>query len=91
MVPKSTVEKVAFARELIKLGLPYREIQEELRRNFGTGMSNTTLQKLGSQDTEIMELKKMLADTTNELELYKRMYYELIGKLKDKIPELAEE
>ena len=73
MTPKSTFEKVEYARQLVKLGLPYREIQEELRNQFGTGMSNTTLQKLGSQDTEITELKKMLADTTNELELYKRL------------------
>lgn len=85
MTPKSTVEKVEYARQLVKLGLPYREIQEELRSQFGTGMSNTTLQKLGSQDTEIMELKKMLADTTNELELYKRLYNELIGAMKDKL------
>jgi hypothetical protein len=85
VTPKSTVEKVEYARQLVKLGLPYREIQEELRSQFGTGMSNTTLQKLGSQDTEIMELKKMLADTTNELELYKRLYNELIGAMKDKL------
>ena len=85
MTPKSTVEKVEYARQLVKLGLPYREIQEELRSQFGTGMSNTTLQKLGSQDTEITELKKLLADTTNELELYKRLYNELIGAMKDKL------
>ena len=85
MTPKSTVEKIEFARQLVKLGLPYREIQEELRNQFGTGMSNTTLQKLGSQDTEITELKKTLADTTNELELYKRLYNELIGAMKDKL------
>ncbi|QEE17814.1 hypothetical protein DSAG12_03652 [Promethearchaeum syntrophicum] len=85
MNPKSTAEKVEFAKQLVKLGLPYREIQEELKRNFGTGMSNTTLQKIGAQETEIAELKIRLAQTTNELELYKRLYYEIVEAMKDKI------
>lgn len=80
---KSSQEKIEYAKQLLRAQLPYREVQESLKIRFGSGMSNTTLQKLISEEDEIKRLKEQLAKANNQLELYKRLYHELLQKIQN--------
>ncbi len=71
--------------ELLKQGCTYREIQDKLKETFGSSVSNSTIKKLRdkyeqevSKDAEIYRLKK-------ELALFKRLYFELLEKVKDNV------
>ena len=86
---KKDPEKIAFAEDLMEQGIPYRQIQEQLKEKFGTGMSNNTLNKLQQQKSEIIELKKELTQTKEELTLFKKLYFELLAATKKRLKESA--
>jgi len=102
MTPKSNVEKLEYARLLLKRGITYREIQKDLKDQYGSGMSNNTLQRLYTQEDEITDLEnkitalannnmllsKKLDNVTDEMERYKRLYFELLDSLNKKFKEL---
>ena len=57
---KSNQEKIEYAQQLLSADIPYREIQEYLKLRFGSGMSNTTLQKLQDEHDEKDRVRDML-------------------------------
>ena len=79
---RSSYEKVEFARKLLKIDIPYREIQSELKSRFGSGMSNTTLRKMTKEIEEITLLRKKNEKLENELTFYKNLYFDLLNTLK---------
>lgn len=88
-MPKSSEVKVDLAKKLLKAGMPQREIQGILKKTFGSGMSNTTFQKLMEKKDEIAMLQEENADLNVKLEkslhdlaLYKHLYFELLQTLK---------
>ena len=90
ILPKSSEAKVDLAKQLLKAGVPYREIQELLKKTYGSGMSYTTFQKLiekqNEQDLLKQELelcKVELEKTTNDLALYKHLYNDLLLAIKN--------
>lgn len=82
---KSSQEKIEYAQQLLRADIPYREIQEYLKLRFGSGMSNTTLRKLQDEHDEINRLREDLKRSNYQLDLYKRLYHELLEKLQGKI------
>jgi hypothetical protein len=82
---KSSQEKIEYAQQLLRADIPYREIQEYLKLRFGSGMSNTTLQALQVERDEIGRLKEELKRCHHQLDLYKRLYHELLEKLQGKL------
>jgi len=86
-MPKSSKEKLDYANFLLQKGIPYAQIQEELKIRYGTGMSNTTLQRMILETDRIKELEDEVKDISLELKMYKKMYYELLEAVKEKIKE----
>ncbi|OLS16329.1 MAG: hypothetical protein RBG13Loki_0053 [Promethearchaeota archaeon CR_4] len=84
-VPKSPKEKTEFAITLLSQGKTYREVQQMLVEQFGSGMSNTTLLKLQYPKPKIEDLLKRIDDLEQELLLFKRLYFELVAVTKDKL------
>ena len=82
---KSSYEKIEFARKLIKLEIPYREIQKELKQKFGSGMSNSTLQKMSSEIDEITSLRRKVEQLESEKLFFKNLYFDLLNTLKKKV------
>ncbi len=85
-MPKSSPEKITYAKTLLGQNVAYNEIQEKLRSKFGSGMSNTTLVKMQnvedigeSKDQKIEELER-------ELKFFKRLYFELLEKTQHNLP-----
>ena len=77
---KSGRDKVEFAQALLKKGIPYREIQEKLKEKFGSGMSNTTLKSISRIQSQTKEQDEKIKRLEQELELFKRLYFELANK-----------
>ncbi|WP_457559607.1 hypothetical protein [Candidatus Harpocratesius sp.] len=69
----------------MKINLTYREVQEELKRKFGSGVSNTTLQKIQEEISEIVELRAENNQLKQELAMYKNLYFELLDVMKKKL------
>ncbi|MHA1522469.1 MAG: hypothetical protein ACTSRK_20060 [Promethearchaeota archaeon] len=84
-MPKSSQEKLEFARLRLQEGISYSQIQEELKNKYGTGMSNTTLQRLIVETSRIKELELQVKEMVLELKMYKKMYYELLEAVREKI------
>ena len=84
-MPKSPKEKQEFARSLLQQGISYAQIQEELKMRYGTGMSNSTLQRLIVESDRIRELENQVKEISLEAKMYKKMYYELLDAVKEKI------
>ncbi|UYP46705.1 hypothetical protein NEF87_002990 [Candidatus Lokiarchaeum ossiferum] len=82
---KSSDEKVNLARQLLQLGVPYREIQATLKSKFGSGMSNTTLKKMQEKMEEAKSLREQLDRCQEERNLYKKLYFELLEAVKKKL------
>ena len=83
-MPKSSEAKVDLTKRLVAAGVPYREIQEILKKSFGSGMSNTTIRNLTNHvdemellKQEIQKLKRELEKTRHDLALYKHLYNDL--------------
>lgn len=90
-MPKSSQAKKDLARKLLAAGVPYREVQEILRKTFGSGMSNTTMQKLVQKEDELTMLKRELDEAYREIEklrhdlaLYKHLYNDLKENLMER-------
>lgn len=82
---KSSQEKIEFARDLLKIGVPYREIQANLKIKYGSGMSNTTLQGLVEEAEETRRCEEKLRKCEEELRMYKQLYFELLDAMKKKL------
>ena len=84
-MPKSSKEKHEFARLLLQEGISYAQIQEEMKIKYGTGMSNSTLQRLIVETGRIKELETQVNEMAMELKMYKKMYYDLLDAVKERI------
>ena len=84
-MPKSSKEKQELARLLLNEGISYDQIQEELKNKYGSGMSNTTLKHLTVEPERIKELEDKVKELALELKMYKKMYYELLDVVKERI------
>ena len=84
-MPKSSKEKQELARLLLNEGISYDQIQEELKKKYGSGMSNTTLKRLTVEPERIKELEDKVKELALELKMYKKMYYELLDVVKERI------
>ena len=84
-MPKSSKEKQQVARELLEQGISYSQIQNRLKQEFGTGMSNSTLQRLAVENDRIRELEQQVSELNIELKMYKKLYYELLDVVKEKL------
>ena len=76
-MPHIDKDKQEYASSLLKEGLKYQEIQLKLQKKFGSGMSNTTLQKLQRKTKETYALTKRVRELEEEVNLWKSMYFEL--------------
>ncbi len=83
-IGKQNIEKTIYARILLKKNYTYREIQDELKKKFDSGMSNTTLQKLQDEVNEVVNLKVEVQKLKQELALYKNLYFELLDMINKK-------
>ncbi|UYP44339.1 hypothetical protein NEF87_000624 [Candidatus Lokiarchaeum ossiferum] len=77
---KSSKEKINYAVELLKQGKTYREIQKELKTQFGSTMSFSTLQKLNQVQEKVIGENSRIQELEQELALFKRLYFELLKK-----------
>ena len=84
-MPKTSREKKKFAITLLDQDLSYEEIQQKLKEKFGTGMSNTTLKNLNEQSQEINFLYTKVQQLEEEVNLWKKMYFELKSVMMNKI------
>ena len=82
MMAKSSEKKINFAKEMLRIGVPYRQIQLNLRIKYGSGMSNTTLQNLFDEISIEREREDRISQLERELAQYKRMYFELLETMK---------
>jgi hypothetical protein len=82
-VGKSTQEKINLVYTLLKRGIPYRNIQEELKEKFGNGVSNTTFKKIHARVMHDQSLEMRIQELEKELALFKQLYFDLIEKVKD--------
>ena len=95
-MPRTLPSKEDFAKRLLQIDVPYRDVQIILRNKYGSGLSNNTMQELKDQvidleslNKELQELRKLKplveeVDTLRtELETYKRMYFELMETLRE--------
>jgi len=78
-------EKITFAKSLLHVGMPYREIQTQLKLKFGSGVSNNRLKELQQDIEEDEDLRTELARVKNELVLYKKLYFELLEAMKERL------
>ncbi|UYP44686.1 hypothetical protein NEF87_000971 [Candidatus Lokiarchaeum ossiferum] len=88
-MPKSSEAKVNLAKKLLEAGMPQRDVQKILQKTFGSGMSNTTFQKIMEKNDEVSQLKEeietlqaKLEKSQHDLALYKHLYFELLQTLK---------
>ena len=78
-------EKILFAKSLLRAGIPYRKIQIQLKIKFGSGVSNTKLKMIQKDIEKDEDLRAELERVNNELILYKKMYFELLEAMKDRM------
>ena len=76
-MPKLRKQRKDFVKQLMQNDYNYDQIQEKLKEKFGTGMSNTTLQRIKSEMQEITFLKKEIQHLQEEVQLWKNLYFEL--------------
>ena len=88
---KSSYEKLEFTKKLLQMGLPYRDIQEKLRLQYGSGVSNTTLIKLQKKNDEISQFRKENEQLREELALFKKLYFELLALTKKRMEKMKNE
>ncbi len=82
---QNEVEKVNFAKKLLKIGMSYRDIQLNLKLTFGTGMSNTTLKNLVVEEKQNEDWREKYEQSQEELSVYKNLYFNLLKTLKLKL------
>lgn len=74
---KSSKEKIQLAEKLLSNGTSYRFIQEQLKKNFGSGMSNTTLNNLQRSQSKVKILEEKIEFLEDELALFKKLYFQI--------------
>ena len=74
---KSSKEKIELAENLLSSNTSYRLIQEELKKKFGSGLSNTTLRNLQKEQSRITILEEKIEFLEDELALFKKLYFQL--------------
>jgi hypothetical protein len=84
---KSSKEKIDFAETLLRKGIPYRRIQEELKKKYGSGMSNNTLKNLQSSQSRVIILEERIEFLEDELALFKKLYFQLRKATKERLKE----
>jgi len=84
---KSSKEKIDLAETLLSKGIPYRKIQEELKKKFGSGMSNNTLKTLQSSQSRVNILEERIEFLEDELALFKKLYFQLRKATKERLKE----
>lgn len=84
----SKEEKSFYARKLLRLELPYREIQSELKRKYGSGVSNSTLKEIQDDLQKIDKLREENHKLRKELAMYKSLYFDLMDTMKKKFSEI---
>ena len=83
-------EKIQFVENLLSIGKTYRDIQELMKQKFGSGMSNTTLQKIHARMSKVRQLEEKVQYLEEELALFKRLYFELLTATKKKLGQKVE-
>ncbi len=97
-MPRSLPNKLEYAKQLLQIDIPYRDIQSILKEKYGSGLSNKTLQNIKSElidldaiYEELKELRKLipLIDENRilkkDLEMYKTMYMEIFETVKERL------
>ena len=74
---KSSKEKIELAEKLLINKTSYRLIQEELKKKFGSGLSNTTLRDLQRDQSRVNILEEKIEFLEEELALFKKLYFQL--------------
>ena len=82
---KSSQAKLDYVKSLLQAGIPYRDIQDRLKQLFGSGVSNTTLQNLVSEIEQEGDVTRQLEQCQQELALYKKLYFEMLTAMKEKL------
>ena len=82
---KNNVEKMAFAQILIRQGYTYRDIQSELKKSYGSGLSNTILKQIQDQLDDNAQLRAENEKILQELKIYKNLYFDLLEAMKKKL------
>ncbi|MHA1672356.1 MAG: hypothetical protein ACTSYI_01890 [Promethearchaeota archaeon] len=73
------------AEKLLINKTSYRLIQEELKKNFGSGLSNTTLRNLQRDQSRINILEERIEFLEEELALFKNLYFKLRKATKNRL------
>ncbi len=82
---KSSKEKIELAEKLLINKTSYRLIQEELKKKFGSGLSNTTLRDLQRDQSRINILEEKIEFLEDELALFKKLYFQLRKATKNRL------
>lgn len=79
---KSQKPKLERAMELLDQQIPYREIQEILKNEFGSGLSNTSLRNIQKEQDTLEQLTDENQRLKEELAIFKKLYFELVEATK---------
>ena len=82
---KSSKEKIELAEKLLISKTSYRLIQEELKKKFGSGLSNTTLRDLQRDQSRVNILEEKIEFLEEELALFKKLYFQLRKATKNRL------
>ncbi len=82
---KSSKEKIELAEKLLINKTSYRLIQEELKKKFGSGLSNTTLRDLQRDQSRVNILEEKIEFLEEELALFKKLYFQLRKATKNRL------
>ena len=84
-MPKSSLEKISYAKPLLEQNIAYNEIQEKLKSKFGSGMSNTTLVKMQNAKDADESKDHRIEELERELRFFKKLYFELLEKTQQEL------
>ena len=82
---KSSKEKIELAEKLLINKTSYRLIQEELKKKFGSGLSNTTLRDLQRDQSRVNILEEKIEFLEEELALFNKLYFQLRKATKNRL------
>lgn len=78
---KADREKVEFVIQLIRNDKTYREIQAELKKKFGSSMSNSTIKKIQHELKTQQDKHRDNIRLKKELEIFKQLYFEAMERI----------
>ncbi len=79
-----SIEKLEFIINLIEENKTYREIQNQLKLHFGSGVSNSTLKNIMQEMDESRKQEREIDRLKKELSIFKRLYFEIIEEIEKK-------